>query len=102
MLKDNLIFLRKQSNLKQSDIAKLLNLSITAISKYERGEAEPDIQSLIKLSRFYHVSIDYLVDNVPNEKTLSELKADIFDLKHEDSIVLIRKILDLIADQTKE
>ena len=102
MLKDNLVLLRKQRNLKQSDVAKVVNLSITVISKYERGEAEPDIQSLIKLSKFYHVSIDYLVDNAPSEKTLSELKVDIFELKHEDSIALLRNILDLIADQTKK
>jgi len=41
------------------------------ISKYELGQAEPDIQTLITIARFFSVSVDYLIG-------LSNEKMDIF------------------------
>ena len=32
-----------------------------AIRRYERGEAEPDIKSLISIANFFEVSLDYLM-----------------------------------------
>ena len=55
--------LRKKYNLSQSDLAKILNLSQNAISRYEKGEADPDLETLKKISQFFKVSIDYLLDN---------------------------------------
>lgn len=63
MLGDNLITLRKSKSMTQRDLAKALNLSHTAIGKYERNEAEPDIATLKKLSSIFNVSIDYLVSD---------------------------------------
>lgn len=53
--------LRKEKKLSQVDIAKMLSLSLTAYNRYELGSAEPNITNMIKLSKFYNVSIDYLV-----------------------------------------
>ena len=54
MFKDKLISLRKQNNMTQNDVAKLLHCSKGAVGKYERGEAEPSIDSLLKLSKFFY------------------------------------------------
>ena len=53
--------LREDKDLKQEDIAKFLNISQTNYSKYELGKINIPISSLIKLSKFYNTSIDYLL-----------------------------------------
>ena len=53
--------LREDRNLKQSDIAKVLNVTSQTIANYELGNREPGIRELILLADFFDVSIDYLV-----------------------------------------
>lgn len=55
--------LRKESNLTQGQLGEKLDYGYTAISNYESGRNEPSINDLIKLSRIFNVSIDYLVGN---------------------------------------
>ncbi len=45
----------------QADIAKFLNISRQAISRWETGRAYPDIDHLIALSDYYQVSTDSLL-----------------------------------------
>lgn len=53
--------LREDNDLKQKDIADFLGVSRTVISHYESGRNEPDINTLIKLSNLFNVSIDFLI-----------------------------------------
>ena len=53
--------LRKEKNVTQIEIAKMLNMSKMAISHWENGNSEPSIEQLKVLARFFDVSIDYLV-----------------------------------------
>jgi len=53
--------LREDHDLKQKDIAELLQTTQQVYSRYEKGENELPIRHLITLSRFYHVSTDYLL-----------------------------------------
>lgn len=55
--------LRESRNENQQKLAVLLNVSQTMISRYELGQATPDVSMLITLSRHYSVSIDYLLEN---------------------------------------
>ena len=50
---------RKDSQLK---VALDLNISREALSHYETGKRSPDIQMLRRLSEYFNVSIDYLVN----------------------------------------
>ncbi len=45
----------------QVQVAKYLGMSQTGYSKYETGENDIPTQILIKLSKLYHVSIDYML-----------------------------------------
>ena len=53
--------LRESRELKQSDIAMVLNTTQQVYSRYETGINELPLRHLITLCRFYHVSADYLL-----------------------------------------
>ena len=54
--------IRKQRNLNQLKVALDLNVSREALSHYENGKRNPDIQMLRKLSNYFNVSIDFLIN----------------------------------------
>ncbi len=58
--------LREDRDLTQTQIAKYLNMSQTGYSQYEIGRNDIPTVILIKLSLFYDVSVDYLL-NITNE-----------------------------------
>ena len=58
---------REDKDLKQKDIAMILNISQTNYSKYELGKINIPIQTPIKLSMILDTSIDYLL-GITNER----------------------------------
>lgn len=60
MFSTRLHTLRKESKLRQEDIAKQLGIVRTTYAMYEQRNREPDYNTLIKLATFFEVSIDYL------------------------------------------
>lgn len=53
--------LREDSDLNQTEMAKLLDMSQTGYSKYETGENDIPTQILIALARLHNTSVDYLL-----------------------------------------
>ena len=53
---------RKEKGLNQLKVALDLNISREALSHYENGKRSPDIQMLRKLSEYFNVSIDFLIN----------------------------------------
>lgn len=53
--------LRKQGGLSQEELAGRLGVSRQAVSKWELGEAIPDTDNVVQLSRLFGVSCDYLL-----------------------------------------
>lgn len=62
----NLRAIREDRDIKQKDIAKILNVSQNTYSQYETGVIALTAEILIKLSDYYNVSIDYLLDRTNN------------------------------------
>lgn len=60
--------LREDHDLSQRKLAQMLGMSQTGYSKYETGENDIPTIILIKLSRLYDVSIDYLLGETNNPK----------------------------------
>lgn len=58
--------LRLQNKQYQKDLAELLNVTIRQYQRYESGEQEPNIASLITLADYFNVSLDYLVGRSDN------------------------------------
>ena len=59
---------RKQKRLNQLKVALDLNITREALSHYENGKRNPDIQMLRKMSEYFNVSIDFLVNGQEFEK----------------------------------
>lgn len=53
--------LREDNDLKQSDVAKILNKSQQGYSHIENGYADLSIKDLKELCKFYNVSSDYIL-----------------------------------------
>ena len=53
--------LREDADMNQTQVAKYLGMSQTGYSKYETGENDIPTAILIKLSKLYDVSIDYIL-----------------------------------------
>ena len=54
---------REDKDLKQKDLAKILNVSQQQYSRYETGLNQMTYEQLIILSEYYNVSIDYILYN---------------------------------------
>jgi transcriptional regulator with XRE-family HTH domain len=53
--------LRKLSGMTQEQLAEKLNVSRQTISKWESGGSSPDLESIVKVSKLFHVSLDDLL-----------------------------------------
>ena len=62
----NLRSIREDRDIRQKDIASYLNVSQNTYSQYETGVISLTAEILIKLSDYYNVSIDYLLDRTDN------------------------------------
>lgn len=60
--------IRKERNLNQLKVAMDLNISREALSHYENGKREPSIDFLNKLSKYFNVSIDFLMNGEEFQK----------------------------------
>ena len=53
--------LREDSDLTQSEVAGMLHIRQNTYSQYENGQRQIPIECLITLSKFYNVSVDYIL-----------------------------------------
>ena len=67
--------LREQRRLNQEGLALKLSVSQSTISAYEVGERTPDLETLLNITKFFDVSLDYLVglSDVKQSITYSDL-----------------------------
>ena len=78
MLKETLTKLRKQKDLSQYEITRLLGIPRSTYAMYEAGYREPNYAILKKLADFFNVSVDYLLGRIDDPKgRVVELDPDI-------------------------
>lgn len=61
--------LREDRDLKQREVAEYLNCSQQVYSNYELGQRDVPSETLIRLSWFYNVSVDYILSLTDDPKT---------------------------------
>ena len=45
----------------QENLAQIFHISQTSVSKYERGEAVPDLETVVKMADYFGVSVDEFI-----------------------------------------
>lgn len=75
--------LRASEGITQLQMAEILDISKSNISKYEAGTVEPGIDTIVKIAKFFNVTTDYLFgmkkggDTMETEEKISEIAQDI-------------------------
>ena len=103
--------LRKEHNLSQSGLAKLLKISQNQVSKYEKGTNFPGIKVLFKIAEVFEIPLESLIDkkagNIPSEiREISTVelgkKIKIFRKKHNLSQHGLAKLLKISSSQVSK
>ena len=82
----NIQFLRKKRKLKQDEMPDLLGVGRSTWSNYENGLTEPDLKTLMNISKFFGVSIDDLLSkNLYAESLKGNLNEKEEDLKTDEN-----------------
>ena len=93
--------LRVEKKLTQQTLAKHLGINQASLSKIESGVSTPDAQLLVDLSRFFHVTTDYILLLSEERLTADYLLADNMSnlKKYQHLITLYQK---MTPDQQKD
>lgn len=67
--------LRKFSGMTQEQLAEKLNISRQALSKWENGSSMPDVESVVRISKLFQISLEELL--LKEEKHVEESKTQI-------------------------
>lgn len=59
---EKLSFLRKQRGMTQMELAEKLDISRQAVSRWERGTAEPSTENLVSIGKLFDVTVDTLIN----------------------------------------
>lgn len=62
--------IREDRDLKQEDIAKILNTTQSTYSKYEKGLRQLSIEQLATLCKYYNITADYFLGFTKKQKPL--------------------------------
>lgn len=85
--------LRQKNNMRQREVAALLEMSIPAYSKLETGLVDPNFSKLIKIAKVYKIEIEQLLgvgeegmsgwiqENTDLKNKVRELEADVINLR---------------------
>jgi transcriptional regulator with XRE-family HTH domain len=93
-----LLSLRKQKGLSQYALAEKLEISRGQIAGYELGRREPNYNTLIKIANFFNVTLDYLLCNSNELRTVIEpaMFSDSFLQKLSSNIEMLQAGIDSI------
>ncbi len=71
MLGARIAKLRQSAGMSQAELAKRINVSVSAVGMYEQGRREPAGDVLIALARELGVTTDYLLTGIPDLRGIS-------------------------------
>lgn len=96
---DKLIQLRKKAGWSQEELAEQMDVTRQSVSKWEGAQAIPDIEKMLRLSRLFGVSMDYLVkDEIESDEGIVPEKAPL--LRHV-SMDEVKSFLTMTAETAK-
>lgn len=76
-----LLELRQSHNLTQKQLCESLNIGRSTYSYFETGSRIPDLETLLLIARYYHVSLDDLVTDAISDHTSEEPCGEYSDIQ---------------------
>ena len=64
---DRLKELRKERGISQAELAGMIEVHFTQVSRYERGETKPNAEAMTKMARALNTTVDYLMNGSTSE-----------------------------------
>ena len=107
-LGERIIKVRKQKNLSQSALAKLVGISYAQIGRYEIKGGQPPAEILKKIADALNTTVDYLLNGDKEEKAKATLNdaellqqfKEVDNMKEEDKNV-VKKLIDAFITKGK-
>ena len=99
--------LRKKKGVSQQELAQVIGVHLTHVSRLENGHYMPSLDVLIKLTKYFDVSADYLINNEEEnyeveikDKTIEE-RIRLIDKMDEDERQALLKVIDVMLTKTR-
>ena len=70
MIAENIKHFREEKKISQSELAEKLNVTRQAVSNWDCGKTEPDIETLHKISDIFEITIEELIYGTKRETTV--------------------------------
>lgn len=98
---ENLYALRKSAKMSQETLAEKVGVSRQSVSKWENGEAYPEMDNILKICKIFHCKINDLVhDDIQDIDSLDEeikMKVVKLEKKKQKELKVISKIIYIIS-----
>ena len=76
MISENIKNLRKEKGLTQKELADLLHVTSQAVSRWEKGEVEPSVDTISNMAKIFEVTTDEIIDG-PDKKPKPEVITEV-------------------------
>lgn len=83
---DRIKYLRERYSMTQTDLAKKLGVSRSAVNLWEMSVSSPSLSNLIEMSKIFDVNVDYLIS------TTDKITVDITDLKPNEREIVMKLV----------
>lgn len=83
---DKIRLLREQRGLTQTDLAKMLGISRSAVNSWEMSLSLPSLTNIVELAKIFHVSTDFLLS------VSDKLLLDITDLSSDEKEIVTKMV----------
>jgi transcriptional regulator with XRE-family HTH domain len=90
--------LRDKKGITQKELSKILNLSESAIGMYERGEREPNFETINKLADYFEVEVDYLLGRTDDPTPPGEKSKPYYALTKKDERDIAKDLERMMSD----
>lgn len=82
---ERLLTLRKGMDLTQEQLAEKINVSRQSVSKWESGQAVPELEKIVALSRIFDVTTDFLLK--PSEIDQLSVKTEMLERQQQQMLI---------------
>lgn len=101
---DRIKELREEKGITQSELGSILGISGKTISNYEKSDRQPSLELISKISDFFQVSTDYLIngkESIATDKGVVKIKfksGNLATIKKEETQLLIKMLEENLID----